>query len=434
MSALFRARRAVDFDGLYRRHAPTVYRYTYAVLGNQADAEDVTQQTFLNAYRSIEQGTKPRKAENWLLRIAHNEVRRHFRKNGTTVAVQFDDELAEGAVEPAPVEPTLADVLRALRKLTPMQRSALVMREFEGRSYAEIAEILEITQSALEALLFRARRALAEELEEALSCTEAEQAISLRLDGRLAHKESRRLRRHLHACGKCVRLANLQKRQRSVLKGLSVMPIPASLFLFRGEQAVAAGLGGAAAAGTGAGVTVVAKAAAVTAAVAVTGGVGYGVATEQRPAQTDQPKAALAASLPAPFQAEQHQSARMAGLRAVPIAAPKRLRKQKAARTTNAALRATKRLARSRRDRIARPEKGKELKLRPVTPAAERQRARPERGKKAGRARTPSVPARGRTKAKERPQKPDPPRGKKDDAVDPPPPAAETPPARKPKP
>src|SRR5688572_23680630 len=128
-----------DFDRLYRDHAASVYRYAFAVLGNHSDAEDVTQQTFLNAYRAIAQGTKPRKAENWLVTIAHNEVRRHFRTNGKAVEVELDDDrLAHPDFEQN--DPSLTDVLRALQKLTPTQRSALVMREFEGRSYAEIAQ------------------------------------------------------------------------------------------------------------------------------------------------------------------------------------------------------------------------------------------------------------------------------------------------------
>src|SRR5919109_1652298 len=146
MSALFRAARTADFDDLYRRYAASVYRYARAVLGNHADAEDVTQQTFLNAYRAIAQGTKPRKAENWLFTIAHNEIRRHFRANGKAVEGELDEQLAHPDSERS--DPSLADVIRALQKLPPTQRSALVMREFEGRSYAEIAELLELTQSA----------------------------------------------------------------------------------------------------------------------------------------------------------------------------------------------------------------------------------------------------------------------------------------------
>jgi RNA polymerase sigma factor (sigma-70 family) len=296
MTPLFRKTSTAAFDKLYRRHAPSVYRYARAVVGNHADAEDVTQQTFLNAYRAIAQGTKPRKAENWLLTIAHNEVRRHFRTTkGKALEVEFDEEL----VEPAPEggEQTVADVLRALQHLPPAQRSALVMREFEGRSYAEIAEIMDVTQSALEALIFRARRSLAEALEGELTCAEAEAGLSRRLDGRLPRRDARRLKIHLRECPQCARFQQVQKRQRSLLKGLSIMPVPTSVFLFRGEwaaatgglgagTAAAGGAGGAAAGAGAAGIAtgVVAKAAAVTAAVAVVGGVGSDVAARSDPA------------------------------------------------------------------------------------------------------------------------------------------------------
>jgi RNA polymerase sigma-70 factor (ECF subfamily) len=282
MSAVFRAAKAADFDRLYRQHAAAVYRYAFAVLGSRADAEDVAQQTFLKAYSAIAQGTKPRKAENWLLTIAHNEVRRHLR-NGQARAleVELDERLEQP--EPERTEPSLADVLRALQHLPPAQRSALVMREFEGRSYSEMAQILEVSQSALESLIFRARRSLAEHFEEALTCAEAEQAVSRRLDGRLSRREARRLKRHLGECPLCARFASVQKRQRSLFQGLSVMPVPVSLYLIRGEQAAAslgvtgAAAGGSAAVGGGVAAGFVAKAAAVAAAVSVAGGVGYGV-------------------------------------------------------------------------------------------------------------------------------------------------------------
>jgi RNA polymerase sigma-70 factor (ECF subfamily) len=310
MSALFRGTGASSFDRLYRRHAAPVYRYVYAVLGNHADAEDVTQQTFMNAFRALARGTKPRKAENWLLTIAHNEVRRHFRKtHGRAFEVELDERLEHPVSEDT--DPSLADVLRALQHLPPAQRAALVMREFEGRSYAEIAQILDVTQDALEGLIFRGRRALAEHLEGALTCPEAEDALLRRLDRRLARRETRRLRDHLRECQTCVRFASVQKRQRSALKGLSVLPIPASLYLFRGEQAaMAAGLGagtatggtaglaggGAAAAAAGASGLVV-KAAAVTAGAAIVGGVGYGVATAPATSAAAEKRVAHAAAV-----------------------------------------------------------------------------------------------------------------------------------------
>jgi RNA polymerase sigma-70 factor, ECF subfamily len=305
MSALFRATKTAHFDRLYRQHAASVYRYAFAVLGNRADAEDVAQQTFLKAYSAIAQGTKPRKAENWLLTIAHNEVRRHLR-NGQARAleVELDERLEQP--EPERTEPSLADVFRALQHLPPAQRSAIVMREFEGRSYAEMARILGVSQSALESLIFRARRSLAEHFEEALTCAEAEEAVSRRLDGRLSRREARRLKRHLGECPLCARFASVQKRQRSLLDGLPLMPVPASLFLFRSEQAAAAaglGVGGAAgggsaAVGGGMAAGFVAKAAAVAAAASVAGGVGYSVATGPPPRAAKVERAQVVASAP----------------------------------------------------------------------------------------------------------------------------------------
>jgi hypothetical protein len=169
-----------------------------------------------------------------------------------------------------------------------------VMREFEGRSYAEIAQIMGMSQSALEAHIFRARRALAEQLEEAFTCCDAEEALLSRPDRRLPRRVGRRLKEHLQECRACERFENVRRRHGTVLKGLHLIPIPASLFLLRAKATAAAGIGPAAAAaggsaavgggtavGAGAGVTlgVAAKVAAVTAAVAVAGGVGYGVST-----------------------------------------------------------------------------------------------------------------------------------------------------------
>jgi RNA polymerase sigma factor (sigma-70 family) len=301
VTPLFRSASTTSFDRLYRQHAASVYRYARAVLGNHADAEDVAQQTFLNAYRALAQGTKPRKAENWIFTIAHNEVRRHLRDTRTQkLEVELDEELADRTDERT--EPSVTDVLRALQHLTPNQRSALVMREFEGRSYAEIAEIMDVSQGALETLMFRARRSLAEALEDGLTCAEAELAVSRRLDGRLSRRESRRLKKHVRECQVCKAFELTQRRQRSLLEGLSVIPIPASLLVFRGEQAAAAIGGGAAvgaaAAGGSAGIAV--KVAAVAAAVTVAGGVGYGAGTDRLPlVQGKEGRASQAALTPA---------------------------------------------------------------------------------------------------------------------------------------
>ena len=158
---LGRRGRSVDrsFEQLYRRHARDVYQYALAVLSNPADAEDVTQTTFLNAYRAYQKGERPQKPHNWLIAIAHNVCRMRWRQAGARPR----EVALEDAPEPVALDqerPELDEVLTALAQLSFNQRAALVMRELEGRSYQEIAEILGVSVAAVEALLFRARRRL----------------------------------------------------------------------------------------------------------------------------------------------------------------------------------------------------------------------------------------------------------------------------------
>jgi RNA polymerase sigma factor (sigma-70 family) len=147
------------FEQLYRLHAREVYQYALAVLANPADAEDVTQTTFLNAYRAFQRGDRPEKPHNWLIAIAHNVCRMRWRQAGSRpreVALELAPEPAAHDTE----RPNLDEVLAGLATLTFNQRAAIVMRELEGRTYQEISEVLGVSNSAVEALLFRARRRL----------------------------------------------------------------------------------------------------------------------------------------------------------------------------------------------------------------------------------------------------------------------------------
>mgnify|MGYP000734079726 CR=1 FL=1 len=282
-----------ELDELYRTHAAEVFRYAYAVLGNRADAEDVTQTTFVNALRALERGERPRKPANWLMTIAHNLIRQRFRQQQSRPReVELDRDVA--VVEESEEGPAIDDLVRALQRIPPTQRQALVLRELEGRSYREIGELLGVSHSALETLLFRARRSLAEELENLVTCDHAELALSRRTDGRLGRKERRRLFAHLDECPSCARVAARSLRYRRAFKALAVLPLPFSLTLFKGAPSAYAAAGvptigaGAAAAGTAAGIGtagVTAKIAVGLAAVAVAGGAGYeGVKAAREPA------------------------------------------------------------------------------------------------------------------------------------------------------
>jgi RNA polymerase sigma factor (sigma-70 family) len=248
------------FERLYQRHASAVYRYALAVLRNSADAEDATQTTFLNAYRALERGERPHEPHHWLISIAHNVCRQRFRDASRRPReVELDADAAEAH---APEEsPSAEDIRRALGHLSFNQRTALVMRELEGRSYAEIGELLGVSLAAVETLVFRARRALREQLEGSLSCAEAELALSKQLDGRLVRAEAGALRAHIRECPECGTLARRVRAQRGAFaRALGAVPLPASLLG-----------GGAASIATG----VAAKAAAVTLVGAIAAGTGY---------------------------------------------------------------------------------------------------------------------------------------------------------------
>jgi RNA polymerase sigma-70 factor, ECF subfamily len=300
-----------SFERLYRKHAGDVYRYALVVLRNEADAEDVTQTTFLNAFRALEKGERPHKPQNWLIAIAHNVCRQRFRQSQRRPnEVVYEDELAETLVQEDPI--TAEDIKRALGHLAFNQRAALVMRELEGRSYQEIADILGVSVSAVETLIFRARRALREQLEDGITCHEAELAISRQLDGRLPRKDRGTLRAHLRECEDCAGFARGQRAQRGALKALGAIPLPSSL----------AGLFGGGGAAVGGGLAV--KAAAVAAGAALATGVTYeGVkqgivrsagpadapaAVEKHSQRPSEPKAPLAepASVIAPAQEARH--------------------------------------------------------------------------------------------------------------------------------
>jgi len=68
------------FERLYRRYGRDVYRFALALVRNPSEAEDVTQTTFMNAYRALQAGEEPRRPHSWLLTIAHNTARSRVRR------------------------------------------------------------------------------------------------------------------------------------------------------------------------------------------------------------------------------------------------------------------------------------------------------------------------------------------------------------------
>jgi RNA polymerase sigma factor (sigma-70 family) len=153
---------------LFQEHSGWIYGYCLRLLRSPEEAEDALQATYLNACRSLKDGVRPQVDSAWLLRIAQNVCLTRLRSSGRRARlerVQDVELLEETVAAPAHHGDELIGLTDALASLPEQQRSAILLREWQGLSYAEVAARLELTQSAVETLIFRARRSLAAALE-----------------------------------------------------------------------------------------------------------------------------------------------------------------------------------------------------------------------------------------------------------------------------
>jgi RNA polymerase sigma factor (sigma-70 family) len=148
------------FEVIVDRYRPALLRYCRRLL-SASRAEDAVQQTFLNAYESIESDAESRRLRPWLYRIAHNVAVDVLRKDGRIhERLGQDDGRSEPSDQVAERQEELRGVIAALQALPSRQRHAILLRELEGRSYNEIATALGVTEGAVRQLLNRARNAL----------------------------------------------------------------------------------------------------------------------------------------------------------------------------------------------------------------------------------------------------------------------------------
>jgi RNA polymerase sigma-70 factor (ECF subfamily) len=163
------ARRATEHTSdLYARHGQRVYSFCLSRLRNREEAQDAAQTAFLYALGSLKRGVVPRNELAWLLTIADNVCRSTRRTAGRRVAHVTNtdvDELEAAATSlNAETREEIAALRNALEQLPDRQRKAILLREWQGLSYADIAEQLDLTLGAVETLLFRARGSLMRQL------------------------------------------------------------------------------------------------------------------------------------------------------------------------------------------------------------------------------------------------------------------------------
>jgi RNA polymerase sigma factor (sigma-70 family) len=163
------AGRAADaVAGLYREHSRLVAGICRGMLRDPEEAADGVQQSFLAAHRSLLAGTSPQEPAAWLATIARNECRMRIRRRMAaplTVALDPErdgrgDTTHQAAVERAGV----AEFQAAVADLPERQREALLLREVQGLSYDEVARTMDVSPPSVEALLWRARKAVAERM------------------------------------------------------------------------------------------------------------------------------------------------------------------------------------------------------------------------------------------------------------------------------
>jgi RNA polymerase sigma-70 factor (ECF subfamily) len=156
---------------LYERHSSRIFGFCLSRLGSREDAEDALQLTFLNAQRGLGRGVVPDHELAWLFKIAQNVCHnRHqsAKRRGRVEAPHDLDSLQDVIASPerGGSGVSLGELTQALGTIPARQRKALLLREFQGYSYEEIAAELDISVAAVETLLFRARRAVAQQLEQ----------------------------------------------------------------------------------------------------------------------------------------------------------------------------------------------------------------------------------------------------------------------------
>lgn len=167
-----------------------VYNLCYRLLGERTEAEDAAQETFLRAYYNLKRYDPERSFKTWLLSIASNHCIDRLRKRRmalvsidepipATLALSSDDPLPE---QVAILNERSQHIQALLDELEPDYRAAVVLRYWYDYSYAEIAEMMGTTESAIKSRLYRARQTLADRIESAAPSSNRGE-MSLRLQG-----------------------------------------------------------------------------------------------------------------------------------------------------------------------------------------------------------------------------------------------------------
>lgn len=151
------------FDEIVNRYQARLFRFSYRMLRDQAEAEDAVQETFVRVYRALPAYRPDGFFSSWIYRIALNECRRRLRMRRPTVPLEFSTQAATG---PGPEQTVLAgernrQLREAVESLPEHYRLVMMLFYFEEMSVEQIARMLDVTVSAVKVRLHRGRGRLA---------------------------------------------------------------------------------------------------------------------------------------------------------------------------------------------------------------------------------------------------------------------------------
>lgn len=148
-----------EYNNCVSAHADGVYRFILKNLQHEEDARDVVQSAFEKMWLNREQ-VNPNTAKSYLFTVAYNQMIDHIRKNKRIV---LKDEFAEGVkIDNGEVPTFKKELEKALEQLTPLQKSLILLKDYEGYSYEEIGKITALNASQVKVYLHRARLQLKE--------------------------------------------------------------------------------------------------------------------------------------------------------------------------------------------------------------------------------------------------------------------------------
>lgn len=156
------------FQSLIRRYAPMMRAYAIRLTGSHSDADDVLQETFIQAWKKIDTVLEPAKVKSWLMTLTSNKSIDLIRSRKPTYDLDSARDSQSRGSNPednAITSSQMGELNKLLQKLPQDQRQIWVMREMGGSSYKEIAEALDVPEATVRGRLARARVTLTKGME-----------------------------------------------------------------------------------------------------------------------------------------------------------------------------------------------------------------------------------------------------------------------------